>query len=485
MNETRFELKKPVAKEDTPASTRGQRATQIQPTLPVESTPPASTASVCPVPSPCGPATYAEWRSSSRSTRRSSTRGPATGIPLGLRLHPTAPPRRMPAASWGDPPGEQPRRAGRGSGAAPGPRQGLCDRCLLRRPAVVSPGVRAPGGGGGPHPEGRHVQARPGGSQGGGSGGISSCAGGGRSQATDPPASFVTMLTCDFSRVAQSESFDEADLRSKLGSAETLLNRGDGEIDALAQECELETARARLSEAQTDLSKQTDEIEKLVRARYDALSLQKKSSAMLASKEAVIDSFRVKTRCLEGEVSDLTSRLEESQNELSESRGQRAGLASKLRDAETLIAGKQAAIESLRSERDRAVSALSSVEGKYSSLLAEHEAVISSRDNAHNAHNEKDRLGREQGAKDAVLKESDDTSTEVVENRRRAPSPVEPNPSRLSMLTRVLMKYLWLRDREMHTRAKAQIEEYYEKNKQGDPNFESLMKRTVGDAYWK
>ena len=125
------------------------------------------------------------------------------------------------------------------------------------------------------------------------------------------------------------------DLRSKLEAAEVLLDRGDGEIDALAQECEtleseLESAKARLSEAEADLSKQTDEIEKLVSARYDALSLQEKSSTMLASKEAMIDSFRVKTGRLEGEVSDLTSRLEESECELSETRDQRAELASKL-----------------------------------------------------------------------------------------------------------------------------------------------------------
>mmetsp|Transcript_33034 Transcript_33034/g.78904 ORF Transcript_33034/g.78904 Transcript_33034/m.78904 type:complete len:873 (+) Transcript_33034:340-2958(+) len=60
------------------------------------------------------------------------------------------------------------------------------------------------------------------------------------------------------------------------------------------------------------------------------------------------------------------------------------------------------------------------------------------------------------------------------------------------MFTRVLMKYLEQRDQEMHTRAKAQIKECYEKNKQGDPNFKSLttsmkarLKQTVGDVYWK
>lgn len=54
------------------------------------------------------------------------------------------------------------------------------------------------------------------------------------------------------------------------------------------------------------------------------------------------------------------------------------------------------------------------------------------------------------------------------------------------------MKYLEQRDQEMHTRAKAQIKECYEKNKQGDPNFKSLttsmkarLKQTVGDVYWK
>ena len=60
------------------------------------------------------------------------------------------------------------------------------------------------------------------------------------------------------------------------------------------------------------------------------------------------------------------------------------------------------------------------------------------------------------------------------------------------MFTRVLMKYLEQRDQDMHTRAKAQIKECYEKNKQGDPNFKSLttsmkarLKQTVGDVYWK
>ena len=54
------------------------------------------------------------------------------------------------------------------------------------------------------------------------------------------------------------------------------------------------------------------------------------------------------------------------------------------------------------------------------------------------------------------------------------------------------MKYLELRDQDMHTRAKAQIKECYEKNKEGDPNFKSLttslkarLKQTVGDVYWK
>ena len=57
---------------------------------------------------------------------------------------------------------------------------------------------------------------------------------------------------------------------------------------------------------------------------------------------------------------------------------------------------------------------------------------------------------------------------------------------------RVLMKYLEQRDQDMHTRAKAQIKECYEKNKQGDPNFKSLttslkarLKQTVCDVYWK
>jgi len=60
------------------------------------------------------------------------------------------------------------------------------------------------------------------------------------------------------------------------------------------------------------------------------------------------------------------------------------------------------------------------------------------------------------------------------------------------MFTRVLMKYLEQRDKEVHTRAKTQIKECYEKNKAGDPNFASLtisMKSTlravVGEVYWK
>ena len=136
-----------------------------------------------------------------------------------------------------------------------------------------------------------------------------------------PPTGLVTMCTCDFCRVAQFA----VNLWSKLGSAETLLNRRDGEINALAQKCEalkseIETAMARLSEVQADLLKQTDEIEKLVSARYDALSSQETSSAMLASKEAVIDSFRAKTGRAEDEVRDLNDakdKLEASVDSLS------------------------------------------------------------------------------------------------------------------------------------------------------------------------
>lgn len=60
------------------------------------------------------------------------------------------------------------------------------------------------------------------------------------------------------------------------------------------------------------------------------------------------------------------------------------------------------------------------------------------------------------------------------------------------MFTRVLMKYLETRDKEMHAKAKAQIKECYEKNKNGDPQFKSLTKSmksrlrsTVGEIYWK
>ncbi|KAL7546488.1 hypothetical protein ACHAWF_009826, partial [Thalassiosira exigua] len=42
------------------------------------------------------------------------------------------------------------------------------------------------------------------------------------------------------------------------------------------------------------------------------------------------------------------------------------------------------------------------------------------------------------------------------------------------MFTMVLMKYLELKDSNMHSKAKAQIKECYEKNKSGDPMFKSL-----------
>ena len=53
-------------------------------------------------------------------------------------------------------------------------------------------------------------------------------------------------------------------------------------------------------------------------------------------------------------------------------------------------------------------------------------------------------------------------------------------------------RYLEQRDKEMHQKAKAQIKECYEKNKNGDPEFKSLtqsmrshLKKTVGETYWK
>ena len=63
---------------------------------------------------------------------------------------------------------------------------------------------------------------------------------------------------------------------------------------------------------------------------------------------------------------------------------------------------------------------------------------------------------------------------------------------RFLMFTRVLMKYLEQRDAAMHKKAKDQIKECYEKNKQGDPAFRSLpssmmvrLRSTVGELYWK
>jgi len=63
---------------------------------------------------------------------------------------------------------------------------------------------------------------------------------------------------------------------------------------------------------------------------------------------------------------------------------------------------------------------------------------------------------------------------------------------RFLMFTRVLMKYLEQRDAKMHSAAKAQIKECYEKNKAGHEGFKSLttsmkvrLRSTVGENYWK
>jgi len=78
----------------------------------------------------------------------------------------------------------------------------------------------------------------------------------------------------------------------------------------------------------------------------------------------------------------------------------------------------------------------------------------------------------------------------------QAPMPVsdqeKKEKEKFLMFTRVLMKYLEQRDTAMHTRAKAEIKDCYEKNKNGDPAYTSLthsmkarLKVTVGDEYWK
>ncbi len=63
---------------------------------------------------------------------------------------------------------------------------------------------------------------------------------------------------------------------------------------------------------------------------------------------------------------------------------------------------------------------------------------------------------------------------------------------RFLMFTRVLMKYLEQKDRDMHAKAKEVIRQCAKKNKEGDPNYVSLsasmqshLKNLVGDIYWK
>eukprot|EP00804_Cyclotella_cryptica_P014819 CCRYP_015024-RG/>CCRYP_015024-RG protein AED:0.06 eAED:0.32 QI:197/0.66/0.5/1/0.66/0.5/4/0/1300 len=85
--------------------------------------------------------------------------------------------------------------------------------------------------------------------------------------------------------------------------------------------------------------------------------------------------------------------------------------------------------------------------------------------------------------------------TETGNNSTNPPLEGVPNQEekeRFMMFTRVLMKYLETRNKELHEKAKAQIKECYEKNKSGDPNFASLTKimnarlhATVGEMYWK
>jgi len=60
------------------------------------------------------------------------------------------------------------------------------------------------------------------------------------------------------------------------------------------------------------------------------------------------------------------------------------------------------------------------------------------------------------------------------------------------MFTRVLMKYLEQKDRPMHAKAKEVIKECADKNKNKDPEYQSLtlsmqrrLRATVGEAYWK
>ena len=55
-----------------------------------------------------------------------------------------------------------------------------------------------------------------------------------------------------------------------------------------------------------------------------------------------------------------------------------------------------------------------------------------------------------------------------------------------------LDRYLEQRDAPMHARAKAEIKDCYERNKNGDPAYKSLtqsmkarLKNTVGDEYWR
>ena len=74
----------------------------------------------------------------------------------------------------------------------------------------------------------------------------------------------------------------------------------------------------------------------------------------------------------------------------------------------------------------------------------------------------------------------------------RAKEKERKEKERFLMFTRVLMKYLEQRDKTMHSQAKTQIKECYEKNKAGDPQYASLttsmetrLRNTAGEVYWK
>ncbi|KAL7496761.1 hypothetical protein ACHAWT_004908 [Skeletonema menzelii] len=69
--------------------------------------------------------------------------------------------------------------------------------------------------------------------------------------------------------------------------------------------------------------------------------------------------------------------------------------------------------------------------------------------------------------------------------------PEKKEKEKFLMFTRVLMKYLEQRDPEKHAQAKREIKECYERNKNGDPEYQSLtqsmkarLKVTVGEMYW-